>query len=123
MSVIISDYDYYLEIHNDEVFSDLMIDSGGYVWVLEGGTLTDSLMKDDGSMIVVDPGGIVQNTSATEKGWIYLNGSGVNLTAEDSAQLTIGDGGTLDKGLVKNNAVGNVFSSASVISSMVFPFS
>ena len=103
-----------LIISDGETSSGLLIQNGNYVTVEAGGTLTDSLLTDVNTMVFVEEGGIVKDVSATDNSWLYVCGSGTNLTAEEAAQVTIFVGGTWDKGLVRNNAVGNVFSSASV---------
>ena len=106
--MVIADDD--LIISSGETSSCLLIQNGNYVTVESCGELTDSILKDDGTMLVVEEGGIVRDILSTEKGWLYLCGSGYDLTTEDSAQITIFIGATLDKGLIRNKATGNVFS-------------
>ena len=77
--LIIADDD--LIISDGETSSCLLIQNGNYVTVESGGTLTDSLLTDVNTMVFVEEGGIVKDVSATDNSWLYVCGSGTNLTA------------------------------------------
>lgn len=95
-------------VNDGETASELIADAYGEIDVLSRGTLTDSLATNEG-MIFVDPGATVLRTSASELGYICVDGDATDLTAETSGAFDIGMGGTLDTGLVKSGGMGTVY--------------
>ncbi len=95
------------------VSSGLTAGLNGEIDVLDGGTLTDSLATDYG-WIVVDNGGMIQRTSATAGGDVFVNGNASELVSEDGGMFDIDAGGTLDTGLVKSGGMGAVYPGATV---------
>jgi len=101
-----------IEIPDGVISTGLAVGAGGEVNVLNGGTLTDSIASEFGS-INVETGGSVQNISATLSGEIWIDGgTAINLTTESAGQFDIENGGTLTSATLLKGGNGVVYAGA-----------
>ena len=108
-----------LIISSGEVSSGLIADSTGDIMVQGGGTLTDSIATDNG-MIYTDPeyaetgvpGATLQRITASGGDvWVFDCGSASDITAENNGYFYVAGGG-LTSGLVQGGGNGLVYAGA-----------
>lgn len=112
MSTIITNY---YEIPNSEVSSanDYIVDAGGEMYVLEGGTLTNSVAQN-GGVIWLDTGATGQNVSATLDGeaWVYC--PVVVMAADSDGYIYVDAGGIVSSGAIQTDGRCVVYAGADV---------
>ena len=100
MSTIITNY---YEIPNGEVTSanDYIVETGGEMYVLDGGTLTNSIAQNSGT-IWLDTGATGQNIAATLDGeaWVYCPVD--SMTADSGGYIYIDAGGLVNSAEIQS---------------------
>ena len=101
-----------LEISSGVVSTGLAFGTGAEVFVMNGGTLAESLVTDT-AYVWVDAGGSIQKVSATNAGNIFLEGSATELQLQDNGQVDIYAGGKLTSAYLWEKGYGAVYADGS----------
>ena len=99
-------------VENGVVATDYIVDTMGEIDVLDGGTLTSSVVTNGGYVTAAD-GAFLENISVDKFGDLWINGSASNLTAVDDGNIDLDSGGKLNGGLVQDGGYAMIYTGAS----------
>ncbi len=109
-----------LYLYKDDIAYDMVISSGGGMYVSRGGTATETTVNSSGAMMVFS-GGTATETIVNNGGAMYVSsgGSMIGAVAKSSGTLDIGSGAAVENAVIQRGGYMTLWANASALNTVI----